>query len=120
MARHATQCRPCSSPRSSSPSGGKRRSGRPMILDYHEILDRAYKGPYISVACSDFEKVSMTYARIVRKSKLSWDTECIITADPALADAVFEAGFELAKEIACYSRTTERIILFDEDELEEG
>src|SRR5690606_40645084 len=97
MARHATQCRPCSSPRSSSPSGGKRRSGRPMILDYHEILDRANEGPYISEESWDLEKVAMTTARLVRKYKLSWDPECIITDDPALADAVFEAGFEIGR-----------------------
>ncbi|NLH08044.1 MAG: monomethylamine:corrinoid methyltransferase [Chloroflexi bacterium] len=91
-----------------------------MFLNYHEILDRANEGPYISEESWDLEKVAMTTARLVRKYKLSWDPECIIPDDPALADAVFEAGFELAKEIGCYSRTTERIILFDEAELEEG
>ncbi len=37
-----------------------------------------------------------------------------------MADAIFEAGLELAKKIGAYSRSTERIIQFDPDELEEG
>lgn len=90
------------------------------MLNYLEILDRANSGPYISEENWDLEKVAMTTARLVRKYKLAWDPEQIITDDPGLADAVFEAGLELAKEIGCYSRSTERIIQFDPGELEEG
>lgn len=90
------------------------------MLNYHEVLDRAQQGPYISEESWDLEKVAMTTARLVRKYKLAWDPKQIITDDPALADAVFEAGLELARTIGVYSRTTERIIEFDPGELEEG
>ena len=39
---------------------------------------------------------------------------------PALADAIFAAGLELAQSIGVYARSTERIIEFDADELAEG
>jgi len=90
------------------------------MLNYLEILDRAQDGPYITEEDWDLDKVAMTTAKIVRKYKLAWDPEDIITDDPGLADAIFEAGLELAKEIGCYSRSTERIIEFEPGELEEG
>jgi methylamine--corrinoid protein Co-methyltransferase len=91
-----------------------------MLLSYHEILDRANNGPFITEDNWDLEKVAMTTAKLVKKYKLTWDPEEIITDDTGLADAIFEAGFELAKEIGCYSRTTERMIEFEPGELEEG
>ena len=91
-----------------------------MILNYLDIMDRANNGPYISEANWDLEKVAMTTMKLVRKYKLDWDPEVIVPDDPGLADAIFEAGFELAAEIGAYSRTTERIIEFDRDELESG
>jgi methylamine--corrinoid protein Co-methyltransferase len=90
------------------------------MLNYHEILDRANEGPYITEENWDLEKVAMETARLVRKYDLTWDPEQIVTDDPALADRIFEAGLELAKTIGVYSRSTERIIEFDPDELEEG
>ena len=44
----------------------------------------------------------------------------MVPSDPALADAVFEAGLKLVQEIGGYSRTTERIIEFETGELETG
>lgn len=90
------------------------------MLNYMEILDRAQNGPYITEENWDLDKVAMTTAKLVRKYKLTWDPEEIITTDPGLADTIFEAGLELAKELGCYSRSTERIIEFEPGELEEG
>ena len=91
-----------------------------MILSYLDVLERANHGPHISEENWDLEKVAMTTIRLVQKYKLDWNPEVIVTDDPGLADAVFEAGLELAAEIGAYSRTTERIIEFSRSELEEG
>ncbi|HEY5574601.1 MAG TPA: monomethylamine:corrinoid methyltransferase [Anaerolineales bacterium] len=91
-----------------------------MILNYLDILDRANSGPYITEENWDLEKVAMTTMRLVDKYKLAWDPEEIVTDNPGLADAVFEAGLELAREVGTYSRNTERIIEFDPGELEDG
>ena len=90
------------------------------IFSYHDIMDRARSGPYIAEEDWDLKKVAMTTRKLVRKYKLEWDPEEIITDDPGLADTIFEAGFELAKMIGAYSRTTERIIEFSPAELAEG
>jgi hypothetical protein len=38
----------------------------------------------------------MTTMTLVDKYRLEWDPNVIVTDDPGLADAIFEAGFELA------------------------
>ncbi len=91
-----------------------------MILNYLEIIDRANSGPYCTEENWDLEHVAMTTMKIVEKYKLAWDPQEVVTDDPGLADAVFEAGLELARTIGSYSRSTERIIEFEPGELELG
>jgi methylamine--corrinoid protein Co-methyltransferase len=90
------------------------------VRSYLEILDRANTGKYCTEEQWDLEKVAMTTRRIVEEHKLRWNPDEVIPNDAGLADAVFEAGFQLARELGAYSRTTERIIEFDPGELEEG
>ena len=90
------------------------------MLNYLEILDRANDGPYLPEESWDLEKVAATTKRLVRKHRLEWNREEIITSDPSLVDAVFQAGFELAVELGAYCRSTERIITLSQEELENG
>lgn len=90
------------------------------IFSYHDIMDRARTGPYMSEEDWDLKKVAMTTRKLVKQYELKWHPHEIVTDDPGLADAVFEAGLELARQIGVYSRSTERIIEFDADELAEG
>jgi methylamine--corrinoid protein Co-methyltransferase len=88
-----------------------------MMIDYLDLLDRAQNGIYIPEDEWDLEKVADTTQEIVQNFNLSWDREKVITDDPGLADAVFEAGLELAERIGCYSRSTQRMIQFSRGEL---
>jgi methylamine--corrinoid protein Co-methyltransferase len=90
------------------------------MLNYLEILDRAHNGPYITEENWDLEKVAMTARRLVKKYKIEWDPKELVTSDRALADAVYQAGYEMAVELGSYSRTTERIIEISKDEIDEG
>jgi methylamine--corrinoid protein Co-methyltransferase len=90
------------------------------MLNYLEILDRANNGPYLPEADWDLEKVALTTKRLVRKHRLEWDRTQAIPTDPALADAVFAAGFELACELGAYCRSTERVLPFSRAEIEAG
>ena len=90
------------------------------LYSYHDIMDRARSGPYITEEDWDLQKVALTTRQLVKKYNLTWNPDEIVTDDPGLADTVFEAGLELARNIGAYSRTTERIIEFDPEELEEG
>lgn len=89
------------------------------MRSYYDIIDRAQSGPYISEQDWDLQKVAMTTQKLVDKHRLTWNPDVIVPDDPGLADAVFEAGLELAREAGAYSRSTERIIQFELGELEE-
>lgn len=90
------------------------------MLNYLEILDRANTGPYLSEENWDLEKVAMTARRLVKKYKVEYDPNEIVTSDPAIADAIYQAGYEMAVELGAYSRSTERIIEISQDEIDAG
>ena len=90
------------------------------MLNYLEILDRAHNGPYIAEENWDLEKIAMTTKRLVRKYKIEWDSNHLVTDDAALSEAIWKAGYELAVEVGAYSRSTERIIEISQDEIDSG
>ncbi len=90
------------------------------MTDYLEILERANDGEYISEESWDLEKVAATARRLVKKYRLEWDRQQVVTDDPSHADAVYQAGYEMAVELGVYSRTTERIITLSQAEIDEG
>jgi methylamine--corrinoid protein Co-methyltransferase len=90
------------------------------MFNYLEILDRALDGPYLSEENWDLEKIAATARRLVKKFRLEWDRNQVVSDDPALADAIFQAGFEMAVEVGAYCRSTERIIPFRQAEIEDG
>ena len=61
------------------------------MLNYLDILDRANNGPYLSEENWDLEKVAMTARRLVKKYKLDWDKNDLITDDASLSEAIFKA-----------------------------
>src|SRR5215510_8564610 len=90
------------------------------MLNYLEILDRAHNGPYISEENWDLEKIAMTTKRLVKKYKIEWDPNHMVTDDAALSEVIWNAGYELALEVGAYSRSTERIIAISQDEIDSG
>ncbi len=90
------------------------------MRNYLEILDRAESGSYISEENWDLEKIASTARRLVKKYRLEWDRNQVVSSDPALADAIFQAGFEMAVEVGAYCRSTERMIAFRQEEIEDG
>lgn len=90
------------------------------MLNYLEILDRANTGPYLAEENWDLEKVAMTTKRLVKKYKLEWNKEDLVTDDASLSEAIFNAGYELAATLGSYSRTTERVIEISQDEIDMG
>jgi methylamine--corrinoid protein Co-methyltransferase len=90
------------------------------MIDYLEILDRSNYGEYIAEENWDLEKVALTARRLVKKYRLEWDRNQIVSDDPALADAIYQAGYEMAVELGAYCRSTERIIALKQSEIDEG
>jgi methylamine--corrinoid protein Co-methyltransferase len=90
------------------------------MIDYLEILERSNQGEYISEENWDLEKVAFTARRLVKKYHLEWDRNQIVVDDPSLADAIYQAGYEMALELGAYCRSTERIIPLAQSEIDEG
>ena len=91
-----------------------------MSFPYHQIMDRMRTGPRVTEEQWDLDMVALTTRKLVSQRKLTWDPQVIVPADDELADAVFAAGLELAKQLGAYSRSTERVIRFEPGEIEEG
>jgi len=90
------------------------------MSDYLEILERSNEGEYITEENWDLEKVAATARKLVKKHRLEWDRNQVVSDDPSLADAVYQAGYEMAVELGAYSRSTERIIALKQAEIDEG
>jgi hypothetical protein len=57
---------------------------------------------------------------VITKYDIKYDPETPIPSDDALADRVFEAGFELYRDVGTFCPDTERIIRFSEEELRQA
>lgn len=85
-------------------------------------LDKAYQGPIVPMKEWDTKIIPKTVKAILKKYGLvgTLDLENPINCDDDLADAFFEAGWELALELGMYCEDTERVIKMTEDELLEA
>jgi methylamine--corrinoid protein Co-methyltransferase len=90
------------------------------MIDYLEILERSNTGEYISEESWDLEKVASCAYRLVRKYQLTWDRDQPVCDDPSLADAIYQAGYEMAVELGAYDRSTERMIHLKQSEIDEA
>jgi len=90
------------------------------MSDFLEILERSNTGEYITEENWDLDKVATTVRRLVKKYRLEWDRTQVVTDDPSLADAIYQAGYEMAAELGAYCRSTERIIALSQAEIDQG
>ena len=90
------------------------------MIGFYEVLDRAMSGKYCPE--SDFEMSILVpkVQEVVSKYNIRYDPETPVPWDDDLADRVFQAGFELYRDVGTYCPNTERIIQFTEDEIWEG
>jgi len=89
------------------------------VFNLLELLDRSASGEPITPNDWDFE-VAMATRRLVKKYGLDWDRSRPINDDPARADAVFDAAFDLALEMGVFNYSTGRVVRFSADELKMG
>ena len=90
------------------------------MTDFLDILERSNEGEYISEENWDLEKVAATARRLVKKYRLEWDRNQVVSDDASLADAIYQAGYEMAVELGAYSRSTEHIIALTQAEIDAG
>ena len=90
------------------------------MLSLYEVIDRAMSGRYCSEQEFDMEVLVPKVQEVVSKYKIKYDPENPIPSDDDLADRVFQAGFELYRDVGAYCPDTERIMRFSEEELRQA
>ena len=85
-----------------------------------EILQRSYTGPH----CEEDEflprKFTPKLEEVIKKYEIKYDHENPVPADDDLSDRVWQAGWELFRDVGLYNTDTHRIIQVSEDEIKEA
>jgi methylamine--corrinoid protein Co-methyltransferase len=84
------------------------------------VLDKAENGPVVDEADWDRVYVYNRLKELVKKYDVRLDKSTMVPDDDALADRVFEAGMELARETGIFCLDTERRMVFTQDELDQA
>ena len=82
------------------------------------VLDKAENGPVLDENDWDFNYINRTIKDLIEKYDIHWGAEVMVPADDALADRLYEAGLELAREVGVYCLDTKRQMKWSQAELE--
>ncbi len=84
-----------------------------------QVLDKAENGPIVTETDFDRRYIREAVAGLVRKYDLALPKGVLVPSDDALADRIFLAGLELARETGVWCIDTGRRMIFSQAELEE-
>ena len=82
------------------------------------ILEKADTGPILDEKVWDRQYISKKVQDLITKYNISWDEELFIPSDEALADRLFDAGWELALESGVLCISTKRQMVWERGELQ--
>ena len=92
-------------------------------MDYKKFLElcqRGQTGEKVAKNDWDLDYVIDTVMELKDDYEFDWDKQVIIPQDEQLFKDMFEASKKLIQEIGMYNLSTQRIISFTEEEIEEG
>ena len=92
-------------------------------MDYRKFLElcqRGQTGQKVEKSDWDLDYVIDTVMELNEEYDFSWDKQVIIPEDEQLFKDMLEASKKLITRIGMYNLSTQRIISFSEDEIEEG
>jgi methylamine--corrinoid protein Co-methyltransferase len=90
------------------------------MISFYEVIDRAMTGRYCGEGEFDMKVVVPKIHEVVSKYKIQYDPDNPVCTDDDLADRVFQAGFELFRDVGMYCPDTERTFQFSEEELHDA
>jgi methylamine--corrinoid protein Co-methyltransferase len=82
-----------------------------------EVLEKAESGPICEEKEWNMKLLPKKVSEKVKEYGIKFDRNVLIPNDDGLIDDVFKAGFELALELGILCTSTERRIIFNEEEL---
>ena len=72
------------------------------------VLDKAENGPVLEEKDWDLKYIHQAIKGLIEKYDIKWDAGTMVPSDDALADRLWEAGMELARETGVYCLETKR------------
>lgn len=87
------------------------------MVDFVEVIRRSESGSFIEERDFDIEVIFKTTRDLVKKYGIKYDRNQLITQDPEMADAAFQAGVDLAEQAGMLCIDTSRVINFTREEL---
>jgi methylamine--corrinoid protein Co-methyltransferase len=82
------------------------------------VLDKAENGPVVEEKDWDLKYINQSIKVLIKKYDIHWDSDVMVPSDDNLADRLFEAGMELARETGVYCLETKRQMKWSQDELD--
>ncbi len=82
-----------------------------------EILERAKTGPLMDE--EDFlpKRFTPTLKRLIKQYEIKYDPDTPCPADDAMADRIWQAAWDLFREVGYYNTDTHRIITVTDEEI---
>lgn len=87
---------------------------------YLEFCERSHTGEKVTKDEWDMDYIIDTVREIVEDYEFDWDKEVIIPEEDKLFEDMFAAAKRMISETGVYNMSTQRIIKFTEEEIEEG
>lgn len=87
---------------------------------YLELCERSHTGEKVTKDEWDMDYIIDTVREIVEDYEFDWDKEVIIPEEDKLFEDMFAAAKRMLLETGVYNMSTQRIIKFTEEEIEEG
>ena len=85
-----------------------------------EILQRSNTGPH----CDEDDFLPKIFTpklqEVIKKYEITYDSKTPVPTNDDLADRVWQAGWELFREVGLYNTDTHRIIQVSDDEIKEA
>jgi methylamine--corrinoid protein Co-methyltransferase len=103
----------------------KRKDDKARIMkntDIYEymllVLDKAENGLVVEEKEWDLNYIHRSIKELVKKYDIHWEAGLMVPSDDSLADRLFSAGMELAREVGLYCLDTKRQMKWSQDELD--
>jgi methylamine--corrinoid protein Co-methyltransferase len=93
-----------------------------MIPPYKmdEVVERAEEGPVCTETDFDLKIVVPTLKRVIKEHGIKYDPANVVPTDDSLVKDAYEAAYEFFLEVGTYCTTSNRRILFKDDEVKEA
>ena len=90
------------------------------MISFYELIDRTMVGKYCPPSEFEMGVLVPKIEEVVSKYKIKADPKNPVPSDDDLADRVFQAAFELLRDVGIYCPDSERLVQFSEAELREA